>query len=218
MELAYAIIFFIFIFNWFSRYNFISFILFITSCNIIRNVRVYMIKNQIDNPTNPFLRIIKWSGDTAIWIGQMVRTSNSTLCERFGFIRWLELKYTELNNHFLELLSISKKQTTEQFASGFNYTLNTVLAIPPALPAQQISSKSSKTINQENSIYLPLINTVSTVLQISTKLKPQQMTNKVQEEINAIKTIIKDLDTKILSSQKIDLYDSDSDVNKDKTE
>lgn len=225
MELAYTLFFFIFIFNWFSRYNFITFVLFMTSCNIIRNVRVYMVKNNIENTSNPFLLAIKWSGDTIGWFGKMLGSSSSGLSDRFGLIKWLGLKYKELNTHFLELLSISKKQTTEQFASIFNYSLNAVI-MPP--PLQTISTKSIKTTEKEmnqlnreyekkNSIYLPLFSTMIGTSSSSIKqqaLESIKQTLKAQEEITKINTIIKDLDSNILNKKKIVLYDSDDDKEK----
>jgi len=237
MELAYTVIFFIFIFTWFSKYNFISFVLFVNSCNIIRNVRIYMLKNQVENSPNPFLRAIKWSGDTLEWIRTKLNSSGSGFSERCGFIKWCGSKYIELNNHFLELLTISKKQTIEQFAGGFNYTLTNVLSLKPHNLAPGLNSQSIKTTNQEisqlnreyekkNSIYVPLFSSSMKFASDFTKsqiLKSAQQTIKTQDEISAISSIIKDLDTQIKLNEcnkRIDIYDSDDEnySSKEKTE
>lgn len=241
MELAYTTIFFIFMFNWFSRYNLITFILFVSTFNIIRNVRVHMVKNQIDDSPNPFLRVIKWSGDTLQWLGSITSSSGSGLADRFGFIKWIGTKYTELNGYFLELLAISKKQTMEQFALGFNYTLTNVLSLPGSGPG--LNPKSIKTTNQEihqlnkeyekkNSLQIPLTGLINCVplftasLARTTDLNKAQILQsatqsiKTQEQINTISNIIKDLDqssnvntvVESNAAKRIDIYDSDDET------
>lgn len=237
MELAYTAIFFIFIFNWFSRYNFITFVLFISTCNIIRNVRVYMVKNQINNSPNPFLQLIKWSGDTLGWIGSFCSSSSSGLSDQFGIVKWIGSKYTELNDYFLELLLISKKQTMEQLALGFNYTLTNVLALPGSAPGP-IGSKSIKTTNQEiqqlnkeyekkNSWVIPLsgLATNSSNSAKSQIIKSAIQAIKIQEQTNELSNIIKELDSNIAEldfktkqNNRIDIYDSDDESYKKKFE
>jgi hypothetical protein len=55
MELLYTIFFTNFMFLWFSKYNFITCILLLFFLNTIRNVRIYLVNNNINNSTNPFL-------------------------------------------------------------------------------------------------------------------------------------------------------------------
>jgi len=187
-----------------------------------------MVKNQVNDSPNPFLRMIKWSGDTLRWIGSKLSSSGSGFSDRFSFIKWCGDKYIELNNHFLELLRISKKQTMEQFSLGFNYTLTNVLTFKPPELGPSLSSKSIKTTNQEvqqlnkeyekkNSIYIPLFTSslkFASDLKKSQILKSANQTIKAQEEISAISEIIKELDKQINSddsNRRIDIYDSDDD-------
>jgi len=236
MELAYTIIFFIFIFKWFSKYNFITFVLLVNSFNIIRNVRIYMLNNQIENSPNPFLRMIKWFGDSLGWIKKKLSSCGSGLTERFSFIKCCSSKYIELNNHFLELLTISKKQTIDQFARGFNFMLTNVINLGPPKLSPGLDSKSVKTTNQDiqqlnreydkkNLIYAPLFSSSIKLVSDFTKsqiLKSAQQKIKTQEEIANISSIINELDTKInldKSNRRIDIYDSDDDCSvKEKTE
>jgi len=214
MELAYTLIFFIFVYNWFSRYNFISLLLFVWTFNSIRNVRNHIIKNKIENSPNPFLRTIKWSNDIVTWAYNKLTSTKSN----FWLIEWIGNKYNYLNTHFLELLEITKKESLVQFSSCFNYTLNTVLLPPQPL---QISAKSAARTNKEigelnkeygnkNSLHVPFSLLMGS---LSSKSKDNILSNvkqtiKTQEEINKINTIIKDLDS------RIDLYDSDEDKEK----
>lgn len=201
MELAYTLIFFIFVYNWFSRYNFISLILFMWTFNSIRNVRNYIVKNKIENSSNPFLCAIKSANDFISWSWDKLVTRKNN----FWFIEWIEAKYIYLNTHFIELLEITKQESMGQFSSGFNYTLATV----PKL----ISSKSvvktnkdmvelNKEMGKKNSLFLPL-----NLLMGGQVFKPLQ-NNNLQDDINQINTIIKDLDSK---NSRISLYDSDED-------
>ncbi len=213
MELAYTLIFFIFIYGWFSRYNFISLILFIWTFNSIRNIRNHIVKNNIQETPNPFLRGIKWSNDIITWVWNKTFSNKSS----FWLFQWIENKYTYLNTHFIELLEITKQESLVQFSSGFNYTLNTVL-LPPA-KTQQISTKSANQTNKEisdlnkeylkkNSLFVPfslLVGGLSTKSK-SNIISVAEQTIKTQEEIKQINTIIKDLETK---NTKISLYDSD---------
>jgi len=214
MELAYTLIFFIFVYGWFSRYNFISLILFTWIFNSIRNVRNHIIKNKIENSPNPFIRIIKWSNDMATQTWNILTSTKSN----FWLIEWMRNKYSYLNTHFLELLEITKKESLVQFSSCFNYTLNTVLLPPQPL---QISTKSVAQTNREigelnkeyakkNSLFVPFSLLMGS---LSSKSKENILANvketiKTQKEINKINTIIKDLDS------RIDLYDSDEDKEK----
>jgi hypothetical protein len=196
-----------------------------------------MEKNKVENSSNPFLCAIKWSGDALGWIRSKLSSSGSGLSERFSFIKWCGSKYIELNNHFLELLTISKKQTMEQFALGFNYTLTNVLSLKPSDLGPTLSSKSIKTTNQEiqqlnreyekkNSIFIPLFSSSMKIASNFTKsqiLESAQQTIKAQEEISAISEIIKELDKQINSddsNRRIDIYDSDDESysSKEKTE
>ena len=213
MELAYTIFLFIFIFNWFCRYNFLTFILLISTINIIRNVRLHMIQNKIEETSNPFLQVIRWSGDMLNWF--RLKFDFESKSERFWIVNWIVSKYQELNNHFLEILVISKKQMLNQFACGFNYTLTAVL-IPPAISQQltpdQIPESKTKSIKEKNPIHIPQFS--SKIFKASNLarfmiLKSAQQTIKVQEDIHKINTIKKELDNKIISTEKIDLYDSD---------
>ena len=215
MELAYTIFLFIFIFNWFYRYNFITFILLISTINIIRNVRLHMVQNKIEETPNPFLQIIKWSGDMLNWFRIKFEYKSEKISERFWIVNWIVSKYQELNNYFLELLVISKKQMINQFSRGFNYTLTAVL-IPPSISQQltpdQIAESETKSIKEKNPIHIPQFS--SKIFKASNLarfmiLKSAQQTIKVQEDIHKINTIIKELDNKIISTEKIDLYDSD---------
>ena len=68
MELLYTSLFIIFIYKWFSKYNFITFILLLFLLNTIRNVRLFMLQNNINNSTNPFLNGIKYLFNGVNWI------------------------------------------------------------------------------------------------------------------------------------------------------
>ena len=46
MELLYTSFFIIFIYKWFAKYNFITFILLLFLLNTVRNVRLYMLQNN----------------------------------------------------------------------------------------------------------------------------------------------------------------------------
>jgi len=214
MELAYTLIFFIFVYNWFSRYNFISLILFIWTFNSIRNVRNHIVKNKIENSSNPFLRTIKWSNDIVSWTWNKVTSTKSNI----WLLEWIGNKYSYLNTHFLEILEITKRESLIQFSSCFNYTLNAVLLPPQPL---QISSKSVAQTNKEigelnkeyekkNSIFVPFSLLMGG---LTSKSKNNIISNveqkiKRNEEINKINTIIKELDS------RIDLYDSDEEKEK----
>jgi hypothetical protein len=218
MELAYTLIFFIFVYNWFSRYNFISLILFIWTFNSIKNVRNHIVKNKIENSPNPFLQVIKWSNDIATLTWNKVTSTKSN----FWLVKWFGDKYNYLNSNFLELLEITKKESLIQFSSCFNYTLNAVLTAPPQ--PLQISAKSASLTDKEmiglnkeyekkNSLFVPFSLLMGG---LNKKSKNNIMTNaeqviKTHEEINKINTIIKDLDTQINLNSRIDLYDSDED-------
>jgi hypothetical protein len=124
MELASSFIFFIFVYIWFSRYNFVSLILFIWIFNSIKNVQNHIVKNKIEKSPNPFLQTIKWSNDIISW--NKVTSTKSNL----WLIKWISNKYSYLNTHFLEILDITKRESLIQFSSCFNYTLNAILMQP----------------------------------------------------------------------------------------
>jgi len=204
MELAFSIIFFIFVYGWFSRYNFISLILFIWVFNSIRNIRNHIVKNKIENSPNPFLRIIKSSDDWVSWIWNKISSTKSN----FWLINWIGSKYTYLNTHFLELLEITKHESLIQFSSGFNYTLNTVLTPPPKITSAELGREK----NTKNSLFVPF-SLLMGGMNTNSKLKNSIITSaeqtiKTQEEISKIKTIIQDLDSQ---NSRINLYDSDED-------
>ncbi len=206
MELAYTLIFFIFVYNWFSRYNFISLILFMWTFNSIRNVRNYIVKNKIENSSNPFLCAIKSANDFISWSWDKLVTRKNN----FWFIEWIEAKYIYLNTHFIELLEITKQESMGQFSSGFNYTLTSICDNSNTRP-KLISSKSvaktnkdmfelNKEMGKKNSLFVPL-----NLLMGKINFKS---INNLQDDINKINTIIKDLDSK---NSRISLYDSDED-------
>jgi len=123
MELLYTILFTNFIFLWFSRYNFITFVLFLSIFNIIRNVRLYMLQNSVNETANPFLNGIKYLFNGVNWVTSKISNTNLYLADKIPCIKYVNNKYTELNNYFLEFLGISKKQMINQFSQRFNYTL-----------------------------------------------------------------------------------------------
>ena len=123
MELLYTILFTNFIFVWFSKYNFITFVLLLLIFNIIRNVRLYMLQNTINETPNPFLNGIKYLFNGVNWVRSKISNSNSYLSEKIPFIGYINNKYIELNNYFLEFLGFSKKQMINQLSQKFNYTL-----------------------------------------------------------------------------------------------
>lgn len=222
MELAYTIIFFIFVYQWFSRYNFISLILFVWTFNSLRNIRNHIVKKNISDSPNPFIRGIKAANDWVSWA--WVKLTQSSTKSSFWLFQWLGDKYSYLNTNFLELVEITKQESFDQFSSGFNYTLNTVL-MPPATCTKQISSKSSTQTSKDmvdlnneyrkkNSIFIPfslLLGGLSTKSK-SNMVSLAEQTIKTQEEINQINTIIKDLETK---NTRINLYDSDDEGERD---
>ncbi len=216
MELAFTLVFFIFIYGWFSRYNFFSLILFIWTFNSIRNIRNHIIKNKIENSPNPFLQAIKITNDWTSWIWYKLTSSKSN----FWLFQWIGDKYNYFNTHFLELLEISKKESLVQFSSGFNYTLNTVLMPPPQITSTSITQTNKEMVElnkaggKKNSLFIPFSLIMGGIgANSNTKLKNSiissaEQTIKTQEEINKIKTIIQDLDTQ---KSRINLYDSDED-------
>ena len=123
MELLYTILFTNFIFLWFSKYNFFTCILLLFFLNTIRNVRIYLVNNNINNSTNPFLNGINNLFNGVNWITSKISNGNSYLSEKIPFINYLNNKYFELNNHFLEIFRISKKQIINQFTNKFNYSI-----------------------------------------------------------------------------------------------
>lgn len=123
MELLYTILFTNFIFLWFSRYNFITFVLLLSIFNIIRNVRLYMLQNSVNETQNPFLNGIKYLFNGVNWVTSKISNTNLYLADKIPCIKYINNKYTELNNYYLEFLGISKKQMINQFSQRFNYTL-----------------------------------------------------------------------------------------------
>jgi hypothetical protein len=191
-----------------------------------------MVKNKIENSPNPFLRVIQWSGDMFQWVWEKASSTTGTLGTKFTIIDSVKNWYCKLNQDFLELLTISARQTIQQFGSGVNYILGPIL-IPPGLPpSSSISNKSIKTTNQElqqlnteygkkNSVHIPLFEMMQNNKAKKEIMLIKALQNiKLQEDINSISTMIKELNTQIgseanlKSSQRIDLYDSDDDKEK----
>jgi hypothetical protein len=141
MELLYTILFTNFIFLWFSRYNFITFVLLLSIFNIIRNVRLYMLQNSVNETPNPFLNGIKYLFNGVNWVTSKISNTNLYLADKIPCIKYVNNKYTELNNYFLEFLGISKKQMINQFSQRFNYTLmdgkSSILDLQPSASGQR---------------------------------------------------------------------------------
>ena len=123
MELLYTILFTNFIFVWFSKYNFITFVLLLLIFSIIKNVRLYMLQNNINETPNPFLNGIKYLFNGVNWVTSKILNGNSYFSEKIPFIGYINNKYIELNNYFLEFLGLSKKHVINQLSQKFNYTL-----------------------------------------------------------------------------------------------
>ena len=155
MELLYTYLFIIFIYKWFSKYNFITFILLLFLLNTIRNVRLYMFQNNITNSTNPFLNGIKYLFNGVNWITSKISNSNSYLSEKIPLIGYFNNKYVELNNYFLEVFRISKKQMINQFANKFNYTL---MNMPLGSSLGQNLQPITNSINEEKKTNKEMIN------------------------------------------------------------
>ena len=140
MELLYTILFTNFIFLWFSRYNFITFVLLLSIFNIIRNVRLYMLQNSVNETSNPFLNGIKYLFNGVNWVTSKISNTNLYLADKIPCIKYVNNKYTELNNYFLEFLGISKKQMINQFSQRFNYALmdgkSSLLDLQPSASGQ----------------------------------------------------------------------------------
>lgn len=203
MELAYTFLFISFILTWFSRYNFITFVLFLSIINLTRNVRLYMVKNNITESPNPFLNGIKYLYNGINWVRSKLFSTNSYLSDRFSFVKYLNDKYCVLNNYFLELLKISKIQTIQQFSGGFNYTLTTVLN-----PSENLKIPVQK--NTELNVEYKKRNEM--ILELNSKIIPT-LTN-VMQSIQKLKEIKKNEPTK-QPEENIYLYDSDNDVDND---
>lgn len=141
MELLYTILFTNFIFLWFSRYNFITFVLLLSIFNIIRNVRLYMLQNSVNETSNPFLNGIKYLFNGVNWVTSKISNTNLYLADKIQCIKYVNNKYTELNNYFLEFLGISRKQMVNQFSQRFNYTLmdgkSSLLDLQPSASGQR---------------------------------------------------------------------------------
>ena len=159
MELLYTILFTNFIFLWFSRYNFITFVLLLSIFNIIRNVRLYMLQNSVNETVNPFLNGIKYLFNGVNWITSKISNTNLFLADKIPCIKYINNKYTELNNYYLEFLGISKKQMINQFSQRFNYTLMDGKSSPLDLqPSGQRGNTSLNLFNETNSLSNSLSN------------------------------------------------------------
>lgn len=216
MELACTFSFFIFIFVWFSRYDFMTFILLLSTINMIRNVRVYMIQNNINNSTNPFLNGIRYLFNGISCVSSKLFSGNSYLTDKIPLIKFLNDKYSELNKHFLELLSISRKQTIAQFSSGFNYTLTTVInpkqgiyLEKPNKDMKDLSSEFKKRNEMIINLNKQIMPTLADMIESINKLKQiKQNDSKLMEE---------DFVKVNREENNMYLYDSDDD-NKKKNE
>jgi hypothetical protein len=223
MELLYTILFISFIFTWFSKYNFITFILFLSIFNLIRNVRLYMITNNIVESPNPFLTGIKYIYTSINWVGSKLFNGNSYLADRIPFVKYLNDKYCILNTHFLELLKISKIQTLQQFSGGFNYTLTTVLN--PFALGNKLEELDIPKQNNNINLNVEYKKRNEMILELNSKIMPT-LAN-VIESINKLKEIknnnspLKIHEQTKQSEKNIYLYDSDNDNeidNKEKVE
>ena len=240
MELLYTILFTNFIFLWFSRYNFITFVLLLSIFNIIRNVRLYMLQNSINETLNPFLNGIKYLFNGVNWVTSKISNTNLYLADKIQCIKYVNNKYTELNNYFLEFLGISRKQMVNQFSQRFNYTLmeeqrgNTSLnqlKNPFLLDFTQLNktmntnlikedAKTTKEIidlnneyRKRNAILLNLNNQIMPTLNniISSFDKLNKETVNLTKEDNLVKEEEKQVN---LQEKNIYLYDSDEDSKK----
>lgn len=208
MELGFTILSFIFMYIWFSNCNFISFIFLLSILNMTRNVRLYMLQNNIINSPNPFLNCINYIFNGISWIGSKVFNSNSYLSDNISFIKYFNNKYNKLNNDFLEVLAISKHQILKQLSCGFNYTLTTVVNT-------NIGFKQAGQLDKSNKEMIELSNEFkkrnSVILNLNNQIMPT-LTN-IIESINKLKEY-KNLEKKDLERKKnIYLYDSDSENN-----
>ena len=145
MELLYTILFTNFIFLWFSRYNFITFVLLLLIFTIIRNVRLYMLQNNLNETPNPFLNGIKYLFNGVNWVTSKIFNGNSYLSEKIPFIGYINNKYIELNNYFLEFLGLSKKHVINQLLQKFNYTLLDI----SRFNKNMITNKNTNLINEK---------------------------------------------------------------------
>jgi hypothetical protein len=199
MELAYTVIFLVFVINWFARYNTISLIFLFGVLNLIRNVDIYIKQNNITETPNPFFktiilvnRVYNWSSSKILQISRYYNGS--------GIFNWIANKYDEYNNYYIELLTIGQQQMLIQANNGFKYTLTTVMT--PQLKTNLIlgtfsslSAKSIKTTNKE-------INELN-----------KEHEKKKCIDIKRLDNMMKELDKSVNNSEKrIELFDSDDDI------
>jgi hypothetical protein len=179
-----------------------------------------MIQNNINNSTNPFLNGIRYLFNGISWVSSKLFTGNSYLTDKIPLIKFLNDKYSELNKHFLELLSISRKQTIAQFSSGFNYTLTTV--INPSVNTKQglylekpnkdmkdLSSEFKKRNEMIINLNKQIMPTLADMMESINKLK--------QFKQNDSKSMEEDFVKVNREENNMYLYDSDDD-NKEKIE
>ena len=241
MELLYTILFTNFIFLWFSRYNFITFILLLSIFNIIRNVRLYMLQNSVNETANPFLNGIKYLFNGVNWVTSKISNTNLYLADKIPCIKYVNNKYTELNNYYLEFLGISKKQMINQFSQRFNYTLmdlpSNQLNNHILLDFKQLDKTTNTNLNlikedkkttkeiidlnneyrKRNAILLNLNNqimpTLNNIISSFNKLNKDNLVNLTKED-NLVKEE-NEVKEEVNSQEKnIYLYDSDEDSKK----
>ena len=192
MELLYTILFTNFIFLWFSRYNFITFVLLLSIFNIIKNVRLYMLQNSVNETSNPFLNGIKYLFNGVNWVTSKISNTNLYLAEKIPYIKYVNNKYTELNNYYLEFLGISRKQMVNQFSQRFNYTL---MDGKSSLLDLQPSASGQKCVTSLNLFEGPGSSNLSNELKNPflldfTQLNKTMNTNLVKEDAKTTKEII----------------------------
>lgn len=210
MELGFTILSFIFMYIWFSNCNFISFIFLLSILNMTRNVRIYMLQNNIIKSSNPFLNCINYIFNGISWISSKVFNNNSYLSDNISFIKYLNNKYNKLNNDFLEVLAISKHQILKQLSCGFNYTLTTIVNTNIDLKQAARSEKSNKEMIELSNEFKKRN---SVILNLNNQIMPT-LTN-IIESINKLKEY-KNIEKKDLEIKKnIYLYDSDHDNDHD---